>query len=64
MFNGFIAQTSHCPSLLYDGQHLLRGDINTQAVTLNQRQYDMTLESETPIPTPLTSSVVKNIPSF
>ena len=64
IFNGFIAQTSHYPSLLYDGQHLLRGDINTQAVTLNQHQYDMKLESETPIPTPLTSSVVKNIPSF
>ena len=39
----------------------VRGDIHTQVATLN---VNMTLESETPIPPPLTSSVATNIPSF
>ena len=37
----------------------IRGDIHTQVATLN---VSMTLESETPTPSSLTSSVASNIP--
>ena len=46
---------------LLNRKNLLKGGIHTQVVTLN---VNMTLESETPTPLSLTSSVVTNIPSF
>ena len=46
---------------LLNRKNLLRGGIHTQVSTLN---INMTLESETPTPLSLKSSVATNIPSF